>query len=241
MTMAHPAGNDPGIFELRIYEAMADRIGALHKRMGEDVLPVFARHGVPRPVANWECRLGPAAPLYIYLLRWPDMDERMAAFQRFYADPQWHAMYAQGPTINAMDVCFMRPSLAWPDAESDRNPGPVHELRFYNFTTADSEAGQRLLRDVEIPHQRANGGVLLGSFSVVLGADTPRAVTIVAWNSFDERRLAWEAFESDEIQRRARASGYYRNGRPIIGSTSVYLMRPAPYGLPVPGFGEGRE
>lgn len=231
-----PADDD--VFELRIYEAMPHRLDALHKRMGEDVLPVFARHGVPRPVANWECHVGPAAPLYVYMLRWPDMDERMAAFSRFYADPEWQAMYAQGPTITSMDVCFMRRAPAWP-AASDAPPGGVHELRFHNFATVDSEHGLRLLRDVELPHMRSHGAVVLGAFSIVLGADTPRAATFVAWENHEQRQHALEDWERSEVLRESRARDYYRSGRPIVRNTTSYLMRPASYSTPTVGFGVG--
>ena len=40
--------------------------------------------GVPQPVANWDCRLGQGAPLYIYLLHWPGnvpLAETVEAFE----------------------------------------------------------------------------------------------------------------------------------------------------------------
>ena len=81
----------PRIFELRTYEtptdhALARKAEMFGDEMGE--LAIFKRCGL-RPVFFATTVVGPRQPSLIYMLAFPDLAARMAAWDRFRADPAW--------------------------------------------------------------------------------------------------------------------------------------------------------
>jgi hypothetical protein len=92
--LALPAGSakkEPRIFELRIYETPTD-VGLARKmemftpQMGE--LDIFRRVGLA-PVVFARALVGPQQPGMAYMLSFPDMAGREAAWKRFREDEAW--------------------------------------------------------------------------------------------------------------------------------------------------------
>jgi len=81
----------PRIFELRTYEtpsdgALARKVEMFGDKMGE--LEIFKKNGL-RPVFFGKTLVGPRQPSLVYMLAFPDLAARMAAWDRFRADPAW--------------------------------------------------------------------------------------------------------------------------------------------------------
>ena len=74
-------------YELRLYKMIPTRMPEFHDLMGVQVPPIFARHGIAKPLGFWESHGGRLAPLFAYIIPWSNLDARMAAWRRFYADP----------------------------------------------------------------------------------------------------------------------------------------------------------
>ena len=88
---AATAKKEPRIFELRIYEtageeAQRKKIEMFGTRMGE--LALFRRVGLT-PVFFASNLVSPRQPGFTYMLTFPDLAAREAAWKRFREDPEW--------------------------------------------------------------------------------------------------------------------------------------------------------
>jgi hypothetical protein len=88
------AKREPRIFELRVYETPSD-LGQSRKmemfgpKMGE--LAIFRRVGL-RPVLFASSVVGPRQPSFSYMLSFPDLAAREAAWKRFRDDADWQKL-----------------------------------------------------------------------------------------------------------------------------------------------------
>lgn len=234
----------PPFYELRLYRCEPGRIPDLHQRMGYDVKPLFARHGVRQPLAYWSGIDGPMAPLYAYLLRWDDLDERMAAFGAFYQDPEWHEQRERSNAgrqmVERIDVYFMSASAAW---NQNREAvigeiGGIHELRIQHVLNGKTDAAAKSLSECEFPFIERHGGTVLGAFDLRIGPQCPKAIQILAWKDEAARLLAWRAYDEDSDIAQMRREERRKYGRPLFGATTVCAIHPAPYGIAKANFGD---
>jgi hypothetical protein len=80
------------VFELRTYESHSDRAAINKLKMfnaGE--VPIFRRAGLT-PVFFGETVIGAQMPSLTYMLSFPDMPARDAAWSKFSQDPEWKAL-----------------------------------------------------------------------------------------------------------------------------------------------------
>lgn len=100
------------IYELRIYETVPGRIGALNDRFRNHTVRIFERHGI-RPVAFWEDVIGVSNRL-TYVLAWENLAHRETAWNAFQADPEWNAVRAKseenGPIVARVISTLMKPT-----------------------------------------------------------------------------------------------------------------------------------
>jgi hypothetical protein len=100
------------IHELRIYECVPGRLGALHERFRNNTLRIFARHGI-KSVAYWEDYIGISGRL-TYILEWEDLAHRQKAWDAFLADPEWQVARAKseesGPIVARVISTLMKPT-----------------------------------------------------------------------------------------------------------------------------------
>jgi hypothetical protein len=175
-----------------------------------------------------------------YLLHWPDLDARMAAWGRFYTDPQWWKQYedAHGgdQMLERSHVLVLRASPAWQQAAPvSPTPQGLHELRLLDLLPQAATAAHDALAQVDLPCLQTQGAQVLGAFDQVLGQQLPRAVLLLAWPDLATREAAWTAHALDAGVNAARASEQQAHGAPLIGSAEAHLLRPAPYGASLGG------
>jgi len=100
------------IHELRIYECVPGRIGALNDRFRNHTLRIWAKHGI-KSVAFWEDYVGVSNRL-TYILEWEDLAHRQRAWDAFAADPEWLAARAKseesGPIVARVVATLMKPT-----------------------------------------------------------------------------------------------------------------------------------
>lgn len=82
---------DERVFELRTYTTEEGRLEALQSRFRDHTLRIFAKHGmevvgfwVPTDVPN----------TLIYVMAYPSVEARAAAWKAFGADPEWQKVAA---------------------------------------------------------------------------------------------------------------------------------------------------
>jgi len=225
-------------YELRLYEMVPGRTPDLHARMSVEVPPLFERAGVPRPLAYWDGFAGPINPLYAYLLRWNDLDERMRAWTAFYSDPEWVQVRedsnAGKQMVDTTYLYILRPSPAWEKYRTPEVRGPVggiHELRLQQVLNDNPMKAHMALADTDLPFFVKRGATVLGVFETWFGTQMPQAVTLLSWPDLETRRKAFAEFDVDPEILAVRKAEREENKRPIFLRCDVHLMRPADYGV----------
>ena len=107
------AAKSPRIYELRIYESHTDP-AALNKlkmfNAGE--VPIFRKTGLT-PVFFGEALIGAQLPNLTYMLTFPDMTARDAAWAAFSKDPDWRTLSADAQyrdNVSAISDLILRPT-----------------------------------------------------------------------------------------------------------------------------------
>lgn len=100
------------LYELRIYEAVPGRIGALHDRFANITRHFFEKHGII-VIAYWEDLIGTSNRL-LYVVEWQDLAHRERAWGAFQSDPDWISARAKteesGPIVERIVNTIMRPT-----------------------------------------------------------------------------------------------------------------------------------
>ena len=112
---AGAAARSPRIFELRRYESHSDpaairKIEMFNDRGGE--IGIFRRTGLT-PVFFGETLIGPHMPNLTYMLTFPDMATRDAAWGTFQADPEWRRLAGDpyfADTVSSITDEILRPT-----------------------------------------------------------------------------------------------------------------------------------
>jgi heme-degrading monooxygenase HmoA len=76
------------IHQLRIYEIYEHNKAAFHARFRDHAMRIMARYGF-HIVSMWESRT-PERTEFVYLLAWPDLATKEAAWRAFLADKEWN-------------------------------------------------------------------------------------------------------------------------------------------------------
>lgn len=89
------------IYELRVYEVMPGKMGALNKRFAEITHGYFQKYGI-KEIGYWTAMIGTSGEL-TYMLAYPDLAAREKAWAAFGADPERLKAFAEtekdGPLV----------------------------------------------------------------------------------------------------------------------------------------------
>ena len=93
------------IHQLRIYEIFEANKDAFHARFRDHAARIMNRHGF-QIVAMWEAKTEQRTE-FVYLLRWPDEQTKIAAWAAFMADQEWddikRATRGQGNLVGGIE------------------------------------------------------------------------------------------------------------------------------------------
>ena len=117
---ATTAKREPRIFELRVYEtptdlALAKKTEMFGPKLGE--LDIFRRDGLT-PVLFAKILVGPQQPGLVYLLSFPDLAAREAAWKRFREDPAWQKLKTLPGYLDAEIMANVTDFIVTPTAYS---------------------------------------------------------------------------------------------------------------------------
>jgi len=105
------------LYELRTYHAAAGKLEALHARFRDHTNAIFRKHGM-EVIAYWvpiDGTTGAAADYtLVYILAYPSLEARKAAWEAFGKDPDWIAAKTEsekdGKLVEKVDSVFLAPT-----------------------------------------------------------------------------------------------------------------------------------
>lgn len=226
--------------ELRIYQPAPGRLADLVERIGSDMAPYFERHGFPPRLGQWTTAVDAPSPRFAWLLAWPDLAERSAAFARLDADADWQALRRKtngpGEMVLRYDLRFLAPARAWP-AQLERDERTrawgLCELRVHPVAVGRTRVAGQVLAEVDLPALAASGTTVLGVYDNVCGGPaTPGISMLLGWRDEVHRRAAMAAYEgSAEVLDARRAERAQWSGEQVLGEADSLLLVPTRHGV----------
>ena len=225
------------LFELRIYHPMPGRLDDLVERIGAVMPPFFERHGFAPRLGQWTGVAGSPTPVFAWLLRWPSLEARMAAFAALGADEEWNAVRLRtngpGEMVRRYDLRLLSPSSAAASVDAERR-GPacgLYEVRTLPVAVGRTRAAQEALAAIDLPALAATGTTVAGVFDNVLGGATPGVTLLLGWPDFERRREALASYERrTEVVQARRSEREQWAGEHLLGEAGSLLLEPTRYG-----------
>lgn len=222
--------------ELRIYHPMPGRLDDLVERIGAVMPPFFERHGFAPRLGQWRGVAGSPAPVFAWMLRWPSLEARMAAFAALGADAEWNALRLRtngpGEMVRRYDLRLLAPSRA--GASLGPEPVPacgLYEVRTLPVPVGRTGAAEEALTTIDLPALAATGTTVAGVFDNVFGGATPGVTLLLGWPDFERRREALAAFERrPEVLQARHNEGERWAGEHVFGEAGSLLLEPTRYG-----------
>jgi hypothetical protein len=223
--------------ELRIYHPMPGRLADLVERIGAVMPPFFERHGFAPRLGQWTGLAGTPTPVFAWLLRWPSLEARMAAFTALGADEEWNALRLRtngpGEMVRRYDLRLLSPSRAGASlGAGQRAPAcGLYEVRTIPVAVGRTGAAQEALAAVDLPALAATGTTVAGVFDNVFGGATPGVTLLLGWPDFERRHEALAAYERrpEVVQARRREREEWA-GEHLLGEAGSLLLEPTRYG-----------
>lgn len=225
------------LYELRIYHPMPGRLGDLVERIGAVMPPFFERNGFAPRLGQWTSVAGSPTPVFAWLLRWPSLESRMAAFAALGADGEWNALRLRtngpGEMVRHYDLRLLSPSRP---AASPRTPlqGPacgLYELRTLPVAVGRTRPAEEALGAIDLPALAATGTTVAGVFDNIFGGTTPGVTLLLGWPDFEHRRQALAAYERQpEVMQARRSEREQWAGEHLLGEGGNLLLELTRYG-----------
>ena len=229
-------------YELRIYTPVAGRLDDLVTRIGWDMVPFFERHGFAPRLGQWTVVAGETMAAFVWLLRWPSLDQRAAAFAGLGGDAEWQTLRVRtngtGEMVKRYDIRFLAPAKAWLRQPEERHwpasHGRLVDLRVHSIAVGRTGAADTVLAEVDLPALAACGASPIGVFDNIAGGPaTPGVTMLLGWPGYDERQqgLAQYARRPDVVAAR-RSERERWAGEHVVGDGSSVLLEPTRFASP---------
>lgn len=221
------------VYELRIYQVGAGRMADMDAMMSRDCTPVFKRHRIPRPSGAWMASAGPRLPAYIWMLRWPSLEERNQGWAAFGADAEWQQIrrkaHEPGELTVRIDTQFL---AAWPEVSpptgADLSPvGAAIDLWLMRVHTGLGGAARKGILETDRPVLESLGARVDAAFDLLSGEELPVAACLVRWPDAARRAEILERYDAHPDVRGARAREHAAHGCDVFVACDRYAMRAA--------------
>jgi hypothetical protein len=214
------------IVELRRYSIAIGRMVDMHARMRDILMPLFAAHGMPRPLAIWEAASGPT-PQMVWMLGWPDVATRFESWRGFY--PKWREV--RDADLSPEFVQRTEISLLEPYSEGfgfDESPAAKDELWILRLRLGAGGPLKRVALNKECGALRAAGATGAGDLDYMVG-DLPQSALLVSWRDGASRRRGLEKYEQNSGLRSQRAAEVAELGSCLIERADRIRLERVPY------------
>ena len=191
------------LYELRVYEVVPGKIGALNDRFANITLKFFDKYGI-KALGFWTPAIGTSGQL-IYLVEWQSLAQREEVWDRFVVDPDWSAARAKteehGPIVARVINSILKPTSYFPRVvdplPQKRDSGTnIYELRVYEVLPGRMQALNDRFANISLRKLREHGFRLVGFWETAIGTGG-QLTYMVKWQSHAERDAGWEAMNAD--------------------------------------------
>jgi len=222
------------IYELRKYEVLPGKLPTLLNRFGNFTIHKWAEYGI-RPIGFFTPNVGAASNLLIYILGWENAAERETKFPKWQADPErarvWEETEKDGPLIRRVNNLYMQPTafsqldqgVAYGPSADDRKPY-LFELREYDAMPGKLPSVVRRFGDFTIGCFKEHGFRQVGYWTPFLGGYNNQLIYMLAWESYEERNAAFDAFAANPERQRVFAESE-KNG-PLVERIVNTMLKP---------------
>ncbi|HEX2542867.1 MAG TPA: NIPSNAP family protein [Caldimonas sp.] len=222
------------LYELRTYQAGGGRMAEMERLMARDCTGVLERAKVPRPLGAWHAIAGPRLPAFVWILGWPSLDARNAAWAAFGADAEWQQLrrtaHQRTELTVRVDTQFM---TAWPDpalsADTDlAPPGGVCQLILQRVHAGQGGAARQAFLGADRPALEESGGQVAAAFDLLSGEDLPVLALIVRWADAGACARGMSSYDSHPKVVAARVAEREKLGFDLFHASDRYLMVSSP-------------
>lgn len=196
---ASAAEPDTACYELRIYYAAPDKLGALEARFRDHSCALLERHGFTN-VGYWTPLDNPENKL-IYIIGSPSRDAHDKSWAAFFADPEWREVAktseANGKLVTKVDSIYLKASDFSPKLEaSGTGQARCFELRTYDATPGKLDNLLARFRDHTLGLFTKHGITHIG-YWVNVAPDSNQLIYILAHASKEAAAASFDAFRAD--------------------------------------------
>jgi hypothetical protein len=213
------------IYELRIYEAMPGKMGALHDRFADHTVGLFKEHGFGLG-GFWTEEIGTTNQL-TYLVSFPDMADRDKKYASFSSDPRWLEARARSEA-NGTLVARIHNNIM---QLTDYSPQPrfdfdVVDLRTYEATPGKLPALHQRFANHSHELLKKHGMEPLGYWTEVVGTSN-RLIWMLGYPSMAAREQSWATYRPDPAWHKVRDES--EKDGVLVTRAHIIAMRPTPY------------
>ena len=213
------------LYELRVYDAMPGKLGALNDRFANHTTGFFKNYGIGI-VGFWTAVIGTGNQL-TYILSFDSMADREDKWSAFQADPAWQKARAEserdGTLVAGIQNSFMRLTPYSPEPKISTN---LQELWVNEAVPGKLPALNSRFADHTIHLFEKHGIRNVGYWTQEVGTGG-RLFYMVGHASLADREKNWAAFTSDPDWLKARAESE-RDG-PLSAKTQSSILQPTSY------------
>ena len=213
------------LYELRVYDAMPGKLGALNDRFAKHTTGFFKNHGIGI-VGFWTAVIGTGNQL-TYILSFDDMADREEKWGAFQNNSDWHKVRADserdGTLVASVQNSFMRLTSYSPEPKISTN---LQELRVYQAVPGKLPALNSRFADHTTHLFEKHGIRNVGYWTHDVGANN-HLCYMAGHAGLADREKNFAAFGADPDWQKARAESE-RDG-PLTVKTQSSILQPTAY------------
>ena len=213
------------LYELRVYDAMPGKLGALNDRFANHTIGFFKNHGIGI-VGFWTAMIGTSNQL-TYILSFDDMADREKKWTAFGADKGRLAAFAEtevdGPLVAKVYNTIMETTPYSPEPQLSSK---VQELRVYDAMPGKLPALHDRFSNHTMHLFEKHGIENVAYWTEVVGTSN-RLVYMLGYPSVGDREKGWAALGADPEWQKARAKS--EEDGPLVRESRHSIIRLTPY------------
>jgi NIPSNAP len=226
-TQAQSSTNtDTRVFELRTYYTEPGKLDALIKRFKKHTTKIFEQHGMQN-IGYW-LPIDNAKNQLIYVLSYPNMEAREAAWKAFAADPTWQKVQRRsernGKIVNKVESVFMKATDFSPIVAASKQGNRVFELRIYTLMPDKLDAICTRFREHTMTLFAKHGATNLPYWTTIEKDATqqPKLIYFLAHASEAAGKETFKNFVNDPEWKKVQGESE-KNGKIVEKIESIYM------------------